>query len=673
MEKIKKYKTAGFLLDRLHIVQNAHGFIDEHSLELIADELNMSKGEVYGAATYYKDFIVQRNGIKNNNIKNSVNLSENNHKASDNKLSVANDDVFSKTKFVFKRVGKVNPLSLDDYKNQHGFKGLENALSLITPIIFSGGKSSVSSAVNTGSDKNTKIIIDILKKSGLKGRGGAGFPVGIKWETVLNANISRIKEAEYNNIKCNINFNLHNKIDSAENKVNNNKKVNNDINYNNDINSNVINISDNLLNEKENQRINNREAEHSEKYIVCNGDEGDEGAFADRLILEYDPFMLIEGILIAAFTICAEYGFIYVRSDYKNGIEKLQNAIDLCYKSNYLGNNILNTGHSFDLKIIAGGGNYVCGEETALLESIENRRGMVRVRPPVPAVSGLYGKPTILNNVTTFASVAYIFGWLNINPDLSLDLIGIKDKDEEDENKEENKYKYKDEEKGDKDIKFNDKQVLIEVQDKEDIKFYDKPDLKYFDKLNVPKVPFPFQLSGAVKFPGLYELDNDISLKELLYEFGGGPLQDNMQFKAVQIGGPLGAFFPLYGDYTDEFLNIKLTYEEVAKKAGMLGHGGILVYAEDVDIKNILDKTLDFCIEESCGKCAPCRIGSVRLKELFERIFKSNRDDNIKNDNLKVIYEILATMKYLSLCGLGSGITLPIESLLKYFGDEIFI
>ncbi|RZD16312.1 MAG: hypothetical protein EVJ46_04595 [Candidatus Acididesulfobacter guangdongensis] len=663
MEKIKKYKTAGLLLDRLHMVQNAHGFIDEQSIEFIADELNMSKAEIYGAATYYKDFIVQRNGIKNNNInnniKNNVDLSENNHKASDNKLSVANEDVFSKTKFVFKRVGKVNPLSLDDYKNQHGFKGLENALSLlINPIIFSGGKFSVGPAVNTGSDKNTKIIIDILKKSGLKGRGGAGFPVGIKWETVLNANIGRMKEAEYN-IKCNINLN---NIDKIDNKVNNNRKVHNDINYNS------VNINDNLLNEKEKQEMRNREAEYSEKYIVCNGDEGDKGAFADRLILEYDPFMLIEGMLIAAVTICAEYGFIYIRSDYKNGIEKLQNAIDLCYKSNYLGKNILNTGRSFDLKIIAGGGNYVCGEETALLESIENRRGAVRVRPPVPAVSGLYGKPTILNNVTTFASVAYIFGELNINLDLSGDLICIEDGEDEDED--ENKYKDKD--KDDKDIKFNGKPDLIEDKDKY-IKFYDKPDLKYLDKLNVPKIPFPFQLSGDVKFPGLYELDNDISLEELLYDFGGGPLQDNMQFKAVQIGGPLGAFFPLYGGYTGEFLNIKLTYEDVARKAGMLGHGGVAVYAEDADIKDILNKTLDFCIEESCGKCAPCRIGSVRLKELFERIFKSNRDDNFKNDNLNVIYEILETMKYLSLCGLGSGITLPIESLLKYFGDEIFI
>jgi NADH:ubiquinone oxidoreductase subunit F (NADH-binding) len=661
MEKIKKYKTAGLLLDRLHIVQNTHGFIDEQSIELIADELNMSKAEVYGAATYYKDFIVQRNGIKNNNIKSNVILSENNRKASDNKLSAANGDVFSKTKFVFKRAGKVNPLSLDDYKNHHGFKGLENALSLINPIISSGGKPSVSSAVNTGSYKNTKIIIDILKSSGLKGRGGAGFPVGIKWETVLNANTGGMKEAEYNNTKCNINLNLNN-IDNTENKANNDRKVHNDINHN------IADINDSLLNEKETQEIWNRDAEYSEKYIVCNGDEGDEGAFADRLILEYDPFMLIEGILIAAVTICAEYGFIYIRSDYKNGIEKLQNAIDLCYKSNELGKNILNTGCNFDLKIIAGGGNYVCGEETALLESIENRRGMVRVRPPVPAVSGLYGKPTILNNVTTFASVAYIFGELNINLDLSGDLTGTAD--EEDGNQEENKYKYKDKEKDDKDIKFNDKQVLIKDKD---IKFNDKPDLKYLDKLNVPKVPFPFQLSGAVKFSGLYELDNDISLKELLYDFGGGPLQDNMQFKAVQIGGPLGAFFPLYGGYAGEFLNIKLTYEDVAKKAGMLGHGGIVVYAEDADIKDILNKTLDFCIEESCGKCAPCRIGSVRLKELFERIFKSNRNDNIKNDNLNVIYEILETMKYLSLCGLGSGITLPIESLLKYFGDEIFI
>ncbi len=632
MKDTKTFETAGFLLNKLHLIQDEQGYIDEKSIELIADELNMSKAEIYGTATYYKDFKIKNltpdNNFINHNHNNNHNIlssnisdynisnfdvrnisSANNSVAAENRKlnNLNNNNIYVinkslnlnsikiKSDFVFKRIGKINPDSLDDYKNQGGFKAIENVLYLIKNSNVINDTNDINAVDdingvinntinnanytidandannNNKNNKNDKnIIINILKKSGLRGRGGAGFPVGIKWETVFNTR----------------------SID---------------------------------------------------KYVVCNADEGDMGAFIDKLVMENDPFMLIEGIIIAAVAVGAKQGFIYVRSDYQNGIERLKNAINLCYQAGYLGNNIFNSDNIFDLKVIAAGGNYVCGEETALLESIENKRGMVRVRPPVPAIFGLYGKPTVLNNVTTFASVAYIFGNLDINNFINLD-------------------------------------KLVNL-----------------DNLKIERLPFPFQLSGAVKNAGIYELSNKITLKYLIYDIGGGSADKGKKLKAAQIGGPLGAFFPLGGIYSDEFYNLKLDYEDISNKGGMLGHGGVVVYDEYTSMKDLLKETLDFCVEESCGKCAPCRIGSIRLKELFLRILKENIDNKIKNnnnkdnkdnkvenigaanetkskiitDNLYIVYEILDMMKNLSLCGFGSGICLPVESLLKYFGDEI--
>lgn len=751
---MKTFETAGFLLDKLHLIQDEQGCIDEKSIELIADELNMSKAEIYGAATYYKDFKIKNLTPDNNNFTNH-NLNHNhNHKISsanipddsvshfdirnvsgannsvkaencklnnlNNNNNKLNDDynlnenhnnnnkdtinkslnlnsINIKSDFVFKRIGKINPDSLDDYKNKGGFKAIENVLYLIknnniandviavndingainNTINNANNTIYANDAKNNNNKKNDKnIIIDILKKSGLRGRGGAGFPAAIKWETVFNTR----------------------SID---------------------------------------------------KYVVCNADEGDKGTFIDRLVMENDPFMLIEGIIVSAITVGAKQGFIYVRSDYQNGIERLKNAINLCYQAGYLGNNIFNSDNIFDLKVIAAGGNYVCGEETALLESIENKRGMVRVRPPVPAVLGLYGKPTILSNATTFASVAYIFGNLDINNnDINNNLdINIK-----------NTFKNNINENNDKEIngknnKNKHSRCIINKNYKDNNNFInldksfksdksDKSDkLDKSDNLNdlkIEQLPFPFQLSGAVKNAGIYELSNEITLKYLIYDMGGGSADKGKKLKAVQIGGPLGAFFPLADAYGDEFYNIKLDYEDIADKGGMLGHGGVVVYDEDASMKDLLKDTLNFCVEESCGKCSPCRIGSIRLKELFERIFKENisnkiktdkgnqdgkdnqynqnnqdnqnvqdnknkqdnqnaqdnknkqynqdnkKDNKVENigviseikskitkDNLDIIYEILDAMKNLSLCGFGSGICLPIESLLKYFGDEI--
>jgi formate dehydrogenase iron-sulfur subunit len=426
------------------------------------------------------------------------------------------------SRLVFNRVGLIDPLSLDDYKNNGGLSGIKNAI-----------------------DTDSNSIIEILKKSGLRGRGGAGFPAYLKWETVLN----------------------------AKSEV---------------------------------------------KYIVCNADEGDSGTFADRMLLEGDPFAVIEGMAIAGITVYAEKGYIYLRSEYFKAAKKLEKALKLSYKEGLLGKNIFGTDKSFDINLIVGAGSYICGEETALLESIENKRGMVRVRPPVPAISGLYNKPTILNNVTTFASVTHI---LSRNS-------GRKNFES-----------------------FGGHQRIDNPEDD-------------FSLLGTEtsKGTIPFQLSGAAACPGLYELPAGISLRKLVLDMGGCSAEGG-HLKFVQIGGPLGAYFPA----TDEFLDIKLSYEAVAEKGGLLGHGGVVVFDEDTDMKLVLTNILDFCVHESCGKCTPCRIGSIRLKELFERVLSKQ---NVEN-NLKIISEILETMKELSLCGLGSGMYYPVNSLLKYFKEEI--
>ncbi len=760
MKDMKIFENAGFLLDRLHVIQDEQGYIDEDSIELIAEELNMSKAEIYGAATYYKDFKIKNlipdnnftnhnhnhnnnilssdipdynipdsdiydvsganhsvaaenrklNNLNNNKLNDDFNLNENQNNIINNPLDLNLYKI--KSDFVFKRIGKINPNSLGDYKNNGGFKGIENVLYLIknSNVINDTNNINAINDINStikndanytidandaknNNNKNDKnIIIDILKKSGLRGRGGAGFPVGIKWETVMNTGIH------------NYNYNSDFENQAQDNQYNNI--------YNSD-NSNDNNSKGNNNKSKKETKKNNGNVD---TYVVCNADEGDKGTFIDRLVMENDPFMLIEGIIISAITVGAKQGFIYVRSDYQNGIERLKNAINLCYKSGYLGNNIFNSDNIFDLKVITAGGNYVCGEETALLESIENKRGMARVRPPVPAVLGLYGKPTILSNATTFASVAYIFGNLSINNHNNDDdnNLNISIKNTCKNNVNENNLNIN-QNNNTKDIDSqNNKNKHSQCINNKNYK--DNNNFINLDNLKIKQLPFPFQLSGAVKNAGIYELSNEITLKYLIYDMGGGSADKGKKLKAVQIGGPMGAFFPLADAYSDEFYNLKLDYEDIADKGGMLGHGGVVVYDEYTSMKDLLKETLNFCVEESCGKCSPCRIGSMRLKELFERILKENIDNKIKNDkggkdnqdnqdnqdnnhnnyyrdfkdnkvenigvisktksktiadNLDIIYEILDAMKNLSLCGFGSGICLPVESLLKYFGDEI--
>ena len=417
---------------------------------------------------------------------------------------------------VFKRCGSINPLSIDDYVNAGGFSALKRVIDEIK---------------STG-DEGKILFINELKRSKLRGRGGAGFPAGIKWETVF-------KE------------------------------------------------------------------QSKDKYIICNADEGDSGTYADRILLENDPLSVMEGMVIAGLIVGAKSGFIYLRAEYATAKSIVESAIDLLRNTGYLGKDILGCGFGFDINLIVGAGSYVCGEETALMESIENRRGMVRQRPPVPAVSGLYGKPTVLNNVLTFAYAVFILSPLKGNP--------------------------------------------LHISN-----------LEYFLSLGTEnsKGAMPFQVSGAVKNPGIFELPFGFTLRELLN------LADAYETaKMVQIGGPLGAYFPLSG----EFLDLKLSYEDVSEKGGILGHGGIVVFDNSADMEYRLLNSLDFFIDESCGKCAPCRIGTIRVKELFERVLKKQ---NIE-ENLKTIDEILESMKHLSLCGFGSGVHMPVRSLLAYYKNNL--
>lgn len=408
------------------------------------------------------------------------------------------------TRLTFKRAGIIDPLSTDDYIKHGGFAGLKRALEM-TP----------------------EEIVGTVMASGLRGRGGAAFPTGIKWETALKT-ASPVK------------------------------------------------------------------------YVVCNADEGDSGSFSDRLLMEGDPFSLIEGMAIASLAIGAVEGYVYLRSEYPYAKEKFKRAIVAAYETGFLGEKILGSKKRFDLYLVVGGGSYVCGEETALLESLENRRGMVRPRPPVPAVSGLFGRPTILNNVITFATVANIF----------------------------------------------------------------ESGPERFRGLGAGKSvgTLPFQLSGNIKRAGLVEAPLGIGLKELIYGFGGGTATGR-PVKALQIGGPLGAYFP-----ASAVEKMKLTYEDLAAQGGILGHGGIVVFDDTASMADMAMRSLEFVVNESCGKCTPCRLGSMRSYELLQGIIKGS-----VSKNLGLLKDVFTVSSNLSLCGLGGMMNLPVESLLRHFPEEFGI
>jgi formate dehydrogenase iron-sulfur subunit len=402
------------------------------------------------------------------------------------------------TRLTFARCGIIDRLSTADYRAHGGWRGLERARSL-----------------------GPAGTIEEVLKSGLRGRGGAGFPTGIKWRTTAQASAPQ-------------------------------------------------------------------------KYIVCNADEGDSGTFADRMIMEGDPFVLIEGMAIAGLAVGATKGYVYIRSEYPHAIEVLGRAIEIARREHYLGRN---NGDEFDLEIRTGAGAYVCGEETSLLDSLEGKRGQVRAKPPLPAHKGLFDQPTVVNNVISLASVPAI---LADGADAYRDL-----------------------------------------------------------GLGRSRGTMPIQLAGNVKYRGLYETAFGLDLGTLVDEIGGSTATGR-PVRAVQVGGPLGAYFPR------ALFDTPFDYEAFTAKNGLIGHGGVVVFDDSVDMARQARFAMEFCSIESCGKCTPCRIGSVRGVEVIDRIIRGDRRD----ENLALLAELCDTMKFGSLCALGGFVPYPVMSALTHFPED---
>jgi formate dehydrogenase iron-sulfur subunit len=404
-------------------------------------------------------------------------------------------------RLTFARVGVTDPVNLDDYLANDGYKGLRRAL-----------------------DMGQAAIVQEVTDSGLRGRGGAAFPTGIKWKTVLDAPANQ-------------------------------------------------------------------------KYVTCNADEGDSGTFADRMLMEGDPFVLIEGMTIAAIAVGATQGYIYLRVEYPHANRALSEAIDTAYQRGYLGDNILSSGKRFDLEVRLGAGAYICGEETSMLESLEGKRGEIRPRPPLPAVKGLFGMPTIVNNVISLASVPIIL---------------------------------------------------------------DKGSASYRDfGVGRSRGTLAIQLGGNIKRGGLIEKAFGLTLRELLYDYGGGSASGR-PIRAVQVGGPLGAFMP------ESQFDTPLDYEAFTNVGALVGHGGVVVFDDTVDMAQMARYAMEFCAIESCGKCTPCRIGSTRGVEVIDRVVHGPD----RELNLALLEELCDTMINGSLCGLGGMTPFPVQSALKYFRED---
>ncbi|WP_339511838.1 formate dehydrogenase beta subunit [Pseudomonas sp. RL_15y_Pfl2_60] len=407
----------------------------------------------------------------------------------------------SQQRLLFARAGITRPLSLDDYLAHDGFKGLEQAIKL------------------DGAD-----VVAVVLDSGLRGRGGAAFPAGIKWRTV-------------------------------------------------------------------------RDAQAAQKYIVCNADEGDSGTFADRMLMEGDPFLLIEGMTIAGLAVGASKGYIYVRSEYPDAINTLNHALEITRLAGYLGADIFASARQFDIEVRVGAGAYICGEETALLESLEGKRGTVRPKPPLPALEGLFGLPTLVHNVLTLTSVPVIMA--------------------------------------------------------RGAQFY--RDFGMGRSLGT----MPFQLAGNVRYGGLVERAFGLSLRELIEGYGGGTASGR-PLKAAQVGGPLGAWIP------PAQFDTPLDYEALAGIGAMLGHGGVVVADESLNMAQMARFALQFCAEESCGKCTPCRIGSTRGVEVVDRLIASTAPA-AREEQSQLLWDLCDTLQYGSLCALGGMTSYPVTSALKHF------
>ncbi|HTT78620.1 MAG TPA: NADH-ubiquinone oxidoreductase-F iron-sulfur binding region domain-containing protein [Stellaceae bacterium] len=405
------------------------------------------------------------------------------------------------TRFTFARCGIVDRLSLADYRAHRGTRGLEKAVAL-----------------------GPRGIVEEVTNSGLRGRGGAGFPTGIKWRTTA-------------------------------------------------------------------------EATAAQKYIVCNADEGDSGTYADRMIMEGDPFALIEGMAIAGIAVGATRGFIYIRSEYPHAVETFGRAVAIARAESLLGTGIAGSAHDFDIDIRVGAGAYICGEETALLDSLEGKRGQVRAKPPLPAHHGAFGRPTVVNNVISLATVPAI---------------------------------------------------LADGADA-------YRDLGY----GRSRGTMPIQLAGNVKYRGLFEAGFGLSLGEIVDDIGGGTATGR-PVRAVQVGGPLGAYFPR------ALFDTPFDYEAFAAKQGLVGHGGVVVFDDTVDMARQARFAMEFCAIESCGKCTPCRIGSVRGVEVVDRIIAGERVP----ENLALLEELCETLRFGSLCALGGFVPFPVISALTHFPED---
>ena len=410
----------------------------------------------------------------------------------------------NQTRLIFGRCGVVDPVSAADYEAHGGYAGLDKALTM-----------------------DAAAICEEVMQSGLRGRGGAGFPAGIKWKTVAGA--------------------------SAD-----------------------------------------------QKYIVVNADEGDSGTFADRMIMEGDPFTLIEGMTIAGVAVGATQGYIYLRSEYPVAARVLNAALADARRTGALGADVRGSGKAFDIEVFIGAGAYICGEETSLLNSLEGKRGEVRAKPPLPALEGLFGKPTLVHNVISLASVPAILA------------------------------------KG----------------------------AAFYRDYGMGKSTgtMPFQIAGNVKHGGLYETAFGVTLGELVNGIGGGT-RSGRPVRAAQIGGPLGAYLP------PRLFGLKMDYETMAANGAGVGHGGLVVYDDSVNLLEQARYAFEFCVEESCGKCTPCRIGSVRGVETVDRI----RDGVDREKNLKVLDDLCELMVDGSLCAMGGMTPIPVQSAVKHFPEDFGI
>ena len=404
-------------------------------------------------------------------------------------------------RLTFARCGVIDPFSLNEYRATGGYDGLDRALAM-----------------------TSEAIVDEVKTSGLRGRGGAGFPTGIKWNTV------RLAPAE-------------------------------------------------------------------QRYVVCNADEGDSGTFADRMLMEGDPFTLIEGMTIAGLAVGATKGFIYSRSEYPHAFRAVQRAIAVAEQGGYLGADIRGSGRAFSLEIRLGAGAYICGEETSLLDSLEGKRGTVRAKPPLPAIAGLFGKPTAVNNVLSLAAVPFILA------------------------------------KGG--------QAYAEYG------------------VGRSRGTLAVQLAGNVKRGGLIELAFGVTLRQIVEEYGGGTATGR-PVRAVQVGGPLGAYFPAH------MMDIPLDYEAFTAAKGLIGHGGVVVFDDTVDLAAQARFAFEFCAIESCGKCTPCRVGAVRGMEVVDRITAGQA----REKNLALLDDLCTLMADASLCAMGGLTPVPVMSALTHFPED---